>query len=305
MENRNTKQTEKNKITVRNYADTPTVLQMEATECGAASLAMVLGAYKSFVPLEQLRVECGINRDGSKASNIMKAARRMGLEAKGYRMETEGLFAVKMPCILHWNFNHFVVLEGFKKGKAYLNDPASGKRIISYEELDMAFTGVVLTFEPSPDYKTIGVEPKLYTALLKRLKGSEMTLCMVFLAGLFLVIPGLVIPTFSKIFIDDILLGGKTYWIRALVWGIVITGVIQALLTFLQGQYLLKMQTKIAIISSGKFLWHVLRLPVGFFSQRYAGDISERMQSNDTVAQFLSGQLASTVINVVMLFFYL
>lgn len=305
MENEMTKPAEKKKLTVRNYKDTPTVLQMEATECGAASLAMILAAYKSFIPLEQLRVECGINRDGSKASNIMKAARRMNLDAKGFRMETEGLFEVKMPCILHWNFNHFVVLEGFRNGKVYINDPASGKRTVSYEELDMAFTGVVLTFTPGPDYRPVGVEPKLYTALFQRLKGSEMTLCMVFLAGLFLVIPGLVIPTFSKIFIDDILLGGKTYWIRALIWGIVITGIIQGLLTYMQGQYLLKMQTKIAIISSGKFLWHVLRLPVGFFSQRYAGDISERMQSNDTVAQFLSGQLASTVINVVMLLFYL
>ena len=304
MENGMTKPAEKKKLTARNYKDSPTVLQMEATECGAASLAMILATYKSFIPLEQLRVECGINRDGSKASNIMKAARHMGLEAKGFRMETESLLAVKMPCILHWNFNHFVVLEGFKGGKVYINDPASGKRIVSYEELDAAFTGVVLTFEPGPDYKPIGVEPKLYTALLQRLKGSEMTLCLVFLAGLFLVIPGLVIPTFSKIFIDDILLGGKTYWIRALVWGIVITGVIQSVLTYLQSQYLLKMQTKIAIVSSGKFLWHVLRLPVGFFSQRYAGDISQRMQSNDTVAQFLSGQLASTVINVVMLLFY-
>jgi NHLM bacteriocin system ABC transporter peptidase/ATP-binding protein len=304
MENDIKKQTEKRKITVNNYVNTPTVLQMEATECGAASLAMVLGTYKSYIPLEQLRVECGINRDGSKASNIMKAARKMGLDAKGFRMETEGLFHVKMPCILHWNFNHFVVLEGFKKGKVCINDPGSGKRAVSYEELDMAFTGVVLVFEPGADYKRMGVEPKLYTALLQRLKGSEMTLCMVFLAGLFLVIPGLVIPTFSKIFIDDILLGNKTYWIRALIWGIVITGIIQGLLTYIQGQYLLKMQTKIAIISSGKFLWHVLRLPVGFFSQRYAGDISERMQSNDTVAQFLSGQLASTVINVVMLVFY-
>ncbi len=305
MENEITKPTEKRKITVKNYVDTPTVLQMEATECGAASLAMVLGTYKSYIPLETLRVECGINRDGSKASNIMKAARRMGLEAKGYRMETEGLFEVKMPCILHWNFNHFVVLEGFKGGKVYINDPGAGKKVVSYEELDMAFTGVVLTFEPGPDYKRVGVEPKLYRALFQRLKGSEMTLCMVFLAGLFLVVPGLVIPTFSKIFIDDILLGGKVNWIRALVWGIVITGIIQCLLTYIQGQYLLKMQTKIAIISSGKFLWHVLRLPVGFFSQRYAGDISERMQSNDTVAQFLSGQLASTVVNLVMLLFYL
>lgn len=288
----------------RNYAAAPTILQMEATECGAASLAMILAKYKAFVPLEQLRTDCGINRDGSKASNVMKAARSYGLDAKGFRMEPDGLRNVKMPCILHWNFNHFLVLEGFKGGKVYINDPAAGKRVITTEELDMAFTGVVLTFEPSAEFKPVGVEPQLYKALFERLKGSEMILSLVFLSGLFLVIPGLVIPTFSSIFIDDILLAEKSYWLRALVWGMVITGSLQVILTYIKSQYLLKMQTKIAIISSGKFLWHVLRLPVQFFSQRYAGDISQRMQSNDSVAAFLSGQLASTAINCVMLVFY-
>lgn len=296
---------ESKKMRVRNYASTPTVLQMEATECGAASLAMVLGKYRSYIPLEELRTACGINRDGSKASNIMKAARSYGLTAKGFRMETEALRKVKMPCILHWNFNHFVVLEGFKKGKVFINDPASGKKIIGWEELEAAFTGVVLTFDTPSDYVEKGVEPQLYKALFQRLKGSQMTLVFVFLAGLFLVIPGLVIPTFSKIFIDDMLMGGKDYWLRALVWGMVITGMIQVVLTYIQSQYLLKMQTKIALVTSGKFLWHVLRLPVEFFSQRYAGDISQRMQSNDTVAAFLSGQLASTAVNCVMLLFYL
>ena len=288
----------------RNYAPTPTILQMEATECGAASLAMILAKYKAFIPLEQLRVDCGINRDGSKASNLVKAARIYGLTAKGFRMEPKDLKTMKMPAIIHWNFNHFLVLEGFKNGKVYINDPASGKRVITEEELDMAFTGVVMTFEPGPEFKPMGVEPQLYRALFERLKGSELILSLVCIAGLFLVIPGLVIPTFSSIFIDDILLAGKDYWLRALVWGMVITGIIQAVLTYIKSQYLLKMQTKMAIVTSGKFLWHVLRLPVQFFSQRYAGDISQRMQSNDSVASFLSGQLASTAINCVMLVFY-
>lgn len=289
----------------RKYKQTPTVLQMEATECGAASLAMILAKYKAFVPLEKLRQDCGINRDGSKASNIVRAAKYYGLDAKGFRMETEGLLDVKLPCILHWNFNHFVVLEGFKNGKVHLNDPATGRKAVSYKELDMAFTGVVLTFEPKPEFRPFGVEPQLSAALRSRLRGSEAILTMVFLAGLFLVIPGLVIPTFSSIFVDDILIGGKVSWMRALIWGIVITAIIQMILTFVQQQYLLKMQTKLAIVTSGKFLWHVLRLPANFFSQRYAGDVSARMQHNDSVSRFLSGQLASTVINCTMLIFYL
>lgn len=303
--NQNRKSEEKKfKDRTRNFRETPTVLQMEATECGAASLAMIFATHKIYLPLEFLRTECGINRDGSKASNLVKAARRYGFTAKGMRVEPEALKKLPMPCILHWNFNHFVVLEGFKNGNVYINNPASGRKTISFEELDMAFTGVVMTFEPGPEYKPMGMEPKLYHSLFQRLKGSEMILAIVFITGLFLVIPGLVIPTFSSIFIDDILLGGKGYWLRALVWGMVITGILQALLTYLKSQYLLKMQTKIAIITSGKFLWHVLRLPVQFFNQRYAGDISQRMQSNDTVAQFLSGQLATTVINCIMLVFY-
>jgi NHLM bacteriocin system ABC transporter peptidase/ATP-binding protein len=278
---------------------------MEATECGAASLAMILASYQAFIPLEEMRLACGISRDGSKASNIVKAARRYGMVAKGFRKETEDLLKLKMPAIIHWNFNHFLVLEGFKKGRAYLNDPASGRRWVSYEELDMAFTEVVLTFEKGPDFKPQGQEKKTWRSLFKRLEGSGMALPYVYLVGLFLVIPGLVIPTFSKIFIDDILIGGKETWLRALVWGIVITGLIQLVLSWLQNYYLLKLQTRIAITSAGKFLWHVLRLPVQFFSQRYAGDISARMQSNDRVAQFLSNQVASTFINCTMMVFYL
>ncbi|NPV91243.1 MAG: NHLP family bacteriocin export ABC transporter peptidase/permease/ATPase subunit [Firmicutes bacterium] len=292
------------KIPVRNYVKVPTVLQMEATECGAASLAMILASYQAFIPLEEMRLACGISRDGSKASNIVKAARRYGMVAKGFRKETEDLLKLKMPVIIHWNFNHFLVLEGFKKGRAYLNDPASGKRNVSYEELDMAFTGVVLTFEKGPDFKPQGQAKKTWRSLFNRLEGSGLALPYVYLVGLFLVIPGLVIPTFSKIFIDDILIGGKETWLRALIWGIVITGLIQLGLSWLQNYYLLKLQTRIAITSAGKFLWHVLRLPVQFFSQRYAGDISARMQSNDRVAQFLSNQVASTFINCTMMVFY-
>lgn len=294
-----------NKKIKHNYAQVPTVLQMEATECGAASLAMILARLKAFIPLEEMRLACGISRDGSKASNLVKAGRRYGLLAKGFRKETASLQAMKMPVIIHWNFNHFLVLEGFKHGKVYLNDPAAGRRVVSYEELDQAFTGIVLTLEKGPDFRPQGQEKKTWRLLGKRLDGSHTALTYAFLAGLFLVIPGLVIPVFSRIFIDNILIGGTASWLRALVWGMVITALVQLTLTWLQNYYLLKMQTKVAITTAGKFLWHVLRLPVQFFSQRYAGDISERMQSNDKVAQFLSSQVASTFINCLMMIFFL
>lgn len=285
-------------------AKVPTVLQMEAVECGAASLAMIMAYYGKYVPLEEVRIACGVSRDGSKASSILKAARNYGLEAKGYRREPEDLKNMKLPVIIHWNFNHFLVLEGFGQGYAYLNDPASGPRSVTEEEFDQSFTGVVMAFEVGPDFEKNGGRPTIAAALKKRLKGSETALAYVILVGLALVIPGLVIPVFSKIFVDDILLGGKGNWVGPLLLGMAFTAVLRGVLTRLQQHYLLRLETKIALSTSAQFLWHVLCLPVEFFTQRYAGDISLRVQSNDRVAQLLSGQLATNALNLVMIVFY-
>ena len=285
-------------------AKVPTVLQMEAVECGAASLAMILAYYGKYLPLEEIRIACGVSRDGSKASNILKAARSYGLEAKGFRKEPEALKDMNLPVIIHWNFNHFLVLEGFDKGFVYLNDPGSGPRAVPEEEFDQSFTGIVLAFETGPGFEKNGGKPNIITALKKRLKGSKVALTYVILVGLAMVIPGLVIPIFSKIFVDDILLGGKENWLIPLLLGMALTAVLRGLLTMLQQYYLLRLETKIALSTSAQFLWHVLCLPVEFFNQRYAGDISMRVQSNDLVAQLLSGQLATNALNLVMTVFY-
>ena len=285
-------------------AKVPTVLQMEAVECGAASLAMILAYYGKYVPLEEMRIACGVSRDGSKASNILKAARNYGLEAKGYRKEPEALKEMKFPVIIHWNFNHFVVLEGFDRGKVYLNDPGGGPKIITEEEFDQSFTGVVMAFEVGAGFEKNSGKPNIATALKKRLKGSETALIYVILVGLALVIPGLVIPVFSKIFVDDILLGGKENWLGPLLAGMALTAVLRGVLTRLQQYYLLRLETKIALSTSAQFLWHVLCLPVEFFTQRYAGDISMRVQSNDRVALLLSGELATNALNCIMIIFY-
>jgi NHLM bacteriocin system ABC transporter peptidase/ATP-binding protein len=282
---------------------TPTVLQMEAVECGAASLGIILGYYGRFVPLEELRAVCGVSRDGSKASNVLKAARRYGLAAKGYRKEVDDLRSMKLPVVVFWNFNHFLVVEGFGDGKVYLNDPAIGPRTVSDEEFDLAFTGVVLTFEPTEDFEKGDTTPGFFDALRKRLRGSELGLLYIVLTSLTLVIPGLVVPAYSMIFVDDFLVAGRDIILPLLV-AMALTGVIIGVLTWLRDKHLLRMETKLALSTSSQFFWHVLRLPMQFFTQRYSGEISARIEANDRIARLLSGELATTLLNVVLIAFY-
>jgi len=277
---------------------------MEAVECGAAALSIVLAHYGRFVPLEELRVECGVSRDGSKANNVVRAARKFGLAAKGYRKEPGDLRNLQMPMIVFWNFNHFLVVEGFRGKKVYLNDPATGPRVVTDEEFDESFTGVVLVFERGPDFVPGGQRPGLWPALRRRLAGSETALLFAVLTGLFLVIPGLVIPVFTRVFVDDILLGGLSDWLRPLLVGMAVAALARGILTWLQQRSLLRLQTKLALASSSRFFWHVLRLPMEFYYQRFPGEIGSRVQINDKVAGLLSGQFAVTVISLVTIVFY-
>ena len=282
----------------------PTVLQMEAVECGAAALSIILGYHGLHVPLERLRIVCGVSRDGSKAVNLVRAARTFGLAAKGFKKELEELPTVAVPAILFWNFNHFLVLEGFEKGKAYVNDPALGPREVPLEELDQAYTGVVLVFEKTPKFKEGGHRAGLLSQLAPRLQGSKAALAFAILSGLFLVVPGLLVPTFSQLFVDDVLLAGRADWLAPLLLGMGLTAILRGILTFLQQRYLLRLQTKLALVSSARFFWHVLKLPIEFFHQRFPGELSTRVQLNDKVADLLSGQLATTAIGGCTIVFY-
>jgi len=282
----------------------PTVLQMEAVECGAAALAKVLAYHGKVVPLEEVRQACGVSRDGSKASNILKAARTYGLEAKGFKREPEALKTLQGPAILHWNFNHFLVLEGFRGGKVYLNDPAMGPRVVGEEEFDQAFTGVVLTFERGEGFVPGGRKRGLAGALAPRLRGSEQALLYVIVAGLLLVVPGLVAAIFTKVFVDAILVGGNMDWLRPMLLFMGVTALVTAGLTWLQRSALQQLETKLAASTSGAFFWHVLRLPFSFFAQRYSGEVGARVAINDKVARVLSGELATTVLSVLTAAFY-
>ena len=294
----------KNEKPAKTRTRTPTVLQMEAVECGAAALAIVLGYYGLHLPLEQLRVACGVSRDGSKASNVVKAARTFGMTASGARLEVDALRNQVFPVIVFWNFNHFLVVEGFANDGVWLNDPASGPRKVTMDEFNTAYTGVALLMTPGLEFKKGGMRRSTLEALKPRMDGSKNALLFVMLASLALVIPGLVVPVFTQVFVDSYLIGQLEGWVKPLLLGMGITALLRMGLTWLQQHYLLRLELRLALTGSAIFFWHVLRLPIEFFNQRYAGDISQRVGSNDRVAHLLSGELATNVVGVITAIFY-
>ena len=277
---------------------------MEAVECGAAALAMILSHYGRIVPLEQLRINCGVSRDGSTAKNILLAARTFGLTAQGWKKELDGLWDLDHPAILFWDFNHFVVIEGVGPHGCWLNDPAMGRRSVTWEEMDASFSGIVLTFETTARFARGGERQSAVRALKHRLSGSERALAFLMLCGLTMIVSGLVIPTFSRIFVDNVLVQHVEGWLRPLLIAMGVTMVLRFALGSLQQRYMRRLQTKLLVTNTTEFLDHVLHLPVEFFAQRYAGEISNRVGINDQVANFLSLRLAAAAINGVLVVFY-
>jgi NHLM bacteriocin system ABC transporter peptidase/ATP-binding protein len=277
---------------------------MEAVECGAAALAMVLAYYGAWIPLERLRVACGVSRDGSKASNIVRAARTFGLTATGFRKEPSTLHELPMPCIIHWNFNHFVVLEGIDGSRVSINDPATGRRLIDMTELDLAFTGVVIAFEPTAAFRKFGSKPRGLRLLLRELRSSRGPVALVVAVSLALIIPGIVIPGFTRIFVDDVLIQHNENWLRPLLIGMGATALFRAIVTALQQSLLLRLQTKLAVVMISRFLWRVLSLPMDFFSQRHVGDIATRVGANEQISRLLSGGVVTNALSLTSLVFF-
>lgn len=283
----------------------PVVMQMEALECGAASLAMVLAYWKKWLPLEQLRVDCGVSRDGSNALNLLKCARRYGMEAKGYRMDVEKLRTIEYPAIIHWNFNHFVVLDGFKGKRAYLNDPARGRVVIEEEEFDRSFTGIVLVIKPGKDFQPGGRPASVLSFVRKRMKNAWAALLFTLLIGLLTAFVGLVSPVFSQIFMDDILSGRNPDWFKPFIWMLSILVAFQFLTHAMQGLRWVVFQAKLAAEANASFMWHVLHLPMFFFQQRFAGDLVMRQMSNQSIAANLVQKIAPTAVDILLLLVYL
>lgn len=283
----------------------PVVMQMEALECGAASLGMVLAYWKKWLPLERLRIDCGVSRDGSNALNILKAARKYGMVAKGFRMEVERLRKVEAPAILHWNFCHFVVFNGFKGDKVSLNDPARGRVLVDMEEFNRSFTGIVLTFQPGPEFEPSGQHASVLSFVRQRMKSARAALLFTFLTGLLMAFVGLVSPVFSQIFMDDILSGKNPDWFKFFIGMYAVLVVFQFIVQVMQDFRWVIYQAQLDIEANTSFIWHVLHLPISFFQQRFAGDLVIRQQSNQTCAAHLVQKIAPAVVDISLLIIYL
>ncbi|MGW2701591.1 NHLP family bacteriocin export ABC transporter peptidase/permease/ATPase subunit [Streptomyces sp. NPDC001340] len=286
----------------------PTVLQMESVECGAASLAMILAYHGRHVPLEDLRGVCGVSRDGARASTLLSAARTFGLTARGYQTEADQLRDLTGPVIIFWAFQHFMVVEGIRtrygRTVVAVNDPASGPRLMEWDEFDSGFTGIVLSFEKGPDFRPGGSKGGVGRALLERRLPTGRAMPLVLMASLLLVVPGIAIPAYTRVFIDRVLAGSGGGYLFPLLAAMTLTSVAVFILTSVQRHYLLRLEIRMGLVSSARFFRHLLRLPVDFFLQRRPAEVAKRVAGNDTVAEILSRDLVLTVINLALVLFY-
>ncbi|MCR5499129.1 MAG: NHLP family bacteriocin export ABC transporter peptidase/permease/ATPase subunit [Acetatifactor sp.] len=287
-------------------AKVPVVMQMEALECGAASLCMVLAYYNKWVTLEQVRYDCGVSRDGSNARNVLRAARSYGMKADGYKLEPEELRKLgSFPCIIHWEFNHFVVCDGFKGNKVYLNDPARGSYSVSMERFDEAFTGVALMIEPDEGFEPSGKPKSVWEFAKKRLKGAETAILFVFLTTIIASLSNIIQSGFSRAFLDFLLPGKNPSWVTPFFIGFALLAAVQIAAGWIAAVYSLRISGKMDAVGSTSYLWKVLKLPMEFFSQRMAGDIQSRMISNASIADELANTIAPLLLNTAMMIFYL
>ena len=290
----------------KGVARVPVVMQLEALECGAASLTMIMAYYGKWVPLEQVRAECGVSRDGANAKNIALAAQRYGFKVEGYRrspatIREKGTF----PCIIHWNFCHFVVLDGFRGNYACINDPARGVVKVPMEDFDKAFTGVTINIVPGEDFQPSGHRKSTLEFARKRLTGAKAAVAFVVVTSIISYVFTMINPVMSRVFLDRILSGAGNEWLGGFLLIMGGLAVLQLAAAWGQTVYSLKINGKMAIIGSSTYMWKVLRMPMEFFSQRMAGDIQQRQQQNETVAGTVINTLAPLVLNTIMMIFYL
>ena len=294
------------KPVTKGYVNVPLVIQMEELECGAAALAMILHYYRYWIPLEQARADCGVSMAGVNAKNIIEAARSYGLTAKGWHVEAEELKKDgPFPCIIHWGFNHFVVLCGFKGEKAVINDPARGKINVDWEEFDREYTGVSLFLEPSEEFKPMGHPKSILEYSKEKLKGTGSAIVFAVITTSVASLLQIAKPAFAKTFIDRLLPGDEPDYLKFFILLFLLFTLATVVTEFISAIFSLKIEAKLAAKGSSNYLWKVLHLPMLFFSQRHVSDISERQTMNASVANTLIQTFAPQILQLFMLIIYL
>ena len=287
------------------WVQTPTRLQMESTECGATALGIILQHHGRYVPLTQLRERCGVSRDGSDAANLILAAKSYGLNGRGFKKGIKALEKITPPAILFWEFNHFLVFEGFIGDKIALNDPALGPRKVSLSDFETSYTGIVLTLTPGEDFIQDGQAPTVWPIVWRRLFTEPGGALFILLSGLMLILPQLVMPIFSQIYIDEVIGNGMENWLKPMLWAMALTISLQALLQYLQLLGTRTLERRLTRRFAVSFEHQMLALPERFYSQRYASDIASRMAANASIAEFIGSRLIPMATAVVLLLFYL
>jgi NHLM bacteriocin system ABC transporter peptidase/ATP-binding protein len=284
---------------------TPSILQIEAAECGAAALGIIAAHHGLWLTLEDLRSRCGVSRDGSKAQHVVAAAREMGFEVRAVRGEPEALATAPCPLILHWGMDHFLVLEGKRGGYWYLNDPARGRRRVDDRELRRQFSGIVLMMKPGPAFKPGGSPPSALRGLADRLRGGRKAVLLACGVSVMLALPGVLQPSFRQVFMDRILTAGVIAWLWPMVLVIFGVGIFAALLTWMQKTIQHNLETRVAVAGGIGFMERVLRLPMAFYGQRGPASIADRVMLNDRVAGIVAGEIGGTMLALIMAAVYL
>ncbi|HUR54575.1 MAG TPA: cysteine peptidase family C39 domain-containing protein, partial [Gemmataceae bacterium] len=257
-------------------AKTPTVLQAESAECGAAALGIILGYHGRFIPATELRERCGVSRDGSRASNVVRAARSYGMEAAGLMRPVTAVGELQTPFIAFWNFSHFVVVEEVGRSQVRVNDPAGGHRVLTPNEFGEGYSGVVLTFKKGPEFKTGGERPRFLSGFLARARGYRWGLFFGLLAALMLGLLGVVMPGFTTVFVDQVLLAGRFHWLLPLCGLLALVVLFQTAAVTVKTTAARRLRAALAAGLASRFLWHLLHLPMTFYLQRSPGEVSVR-----------------------------
>lgn len=293
-------------VTGKKVAKVPVIMQLEALECGAACLDMILAYYGKWIPLEKVRKDCGVSRDGSNANYIRRAAINYGMTAEGYKVDAEYLKDEgNFPCIIFWNYNHFVVLDGFRKGRAVLNDPARGLVEVSWEEFESSYSGIIIEMAPGEHFVAEGSPKSILGFVKRKMRGLGPSFAFAVLLSAITALTGMLNPAFQRVFLDQLLPGENPGWVTPFLVLVFAVALIQMITAVADRIFSLKMEGKLAVTSNSEYMWHVLRLPVEFFSQRQTGDIAMRKMTNATIASTMINTFTPLILNIAMMFFYL